>query len=129
MKYPQKKYPQKKYPYQEYSHQNNSAVLSRRRDDLAVVLPRSAFSGWERGERVFCADGDWFFQTREGIDVGPYRSRFEAEVEAGLLRERLAHITDEQTLQTTIRSFLRESQPADGAPIFAYSEKGLLASA
>ena len=32
------------------------------------------------GDRVFCMNGDWFFQTRED-DHGPYRSREEAEIE------------------------------------------------
>ena len=42
---------------------------------------------WFRSERVFLADGQWFFHTREGVDVGPYQSQFEAEIEAGMLRE------------------------------------------
>ena len=41
---------------------------------------------WFRSERVFFSNGsDWYFQTREGIDVGPYESQFEAEIEGGLL--------------------------------------------
>lgn len=31
-------------------------------------------------DRVFCMNGEWFFQTREN-DHGPYRSRDEAEIE------------------------------------------------
>jgi hypothetical protein len=42
---------------------------------------------WFRSERVFNANGAWFFRTREGVDLGPYESRPEAEIEAGLLRE------------------------------------------
>ncbi len=44
---------------------------------------------WFRSERVFHTDGAWFFRTREGVDLGPYDSRSEAEIEAGLLRELL----------------------------------------
>jgi len=31
-----------------------------------------------RSERFFCVDGDWFFSTREGCDIGPYSSRLSA---------------------------------------------------
>ena len=44
---------------------------------------------WFRSERVFLSDEKWFFHTREGVDVGPYDSQFEAEIEAGMLRELL----------------------------------------
>ena len=39
-----------------------------------------------RSERIFNADELWYFHTREGVDVGPYQSRFDAEVEAALLQ-------------------------------------------
>ena len=42
---------------------------------------------WFRSERVFLSDEKWFFHTREGVDVGPYDSQFEAEIEAGMLKE------------------------------------------
>lgn len=44
---------------------------------------------WFRSERVFLSDSEWFFHTREGVDVGPYETHFEAEIEAGLLKELL----------------------------------------
>lgn len=44
---------------------------------------------WFRSDRVFLSDGKWFFHTREGVDVGPYDSQFEAEIEAGMLKELL----------------------------------------
>lgn len=44
---------------------------------------------WFRSERVFLSDSKWFFHTREGVDVGPYDSQFEAEIEAGMLKELL----------------------------------------
>lgn len=44
---------------------------------------------WFRSERVFLSDGKWYFHTREGVDVGPYDSQFEAEIEAGMLKELL----------------------------------------
>ena len=37
---------------------------------------------WFRSDRVFLSDGKWFFHTREGVDLGPYESQFEAEIEA-----------------------------------------------
>ena len=36
---------------------------------------------WFRSDRVFLINSQWFFPTREGGDVGPYDSQFEAEIE------------------------------------------------
>jgi Domain of unknown function (DUF6316) len=42
-----------------------------------------------RSERVFRANSLWYFHTREGIDVGPFNSEFEAQVEASILKNLL----------------------------------------
>jgi hypothetical protein len=34
----------------------------------------------ERSERLFTRSGMWYFRTREGKDVGPFRYRDEAEL-------------------------------------------------
>jgi len=34
----------------------------------------------DRRDRLFCHQGMWFFKTREGKDVGPFRYRDEAEL-------------------------------------------------
>lgn len=44
---------------------------------------------WFRSDRVFLSNGQWYFHTREGVDVGPYDTQFEAEIEAGMLKELL----------------------------------------
>jgi len=44
---------------------------------------------WFRSSRIFASDGKWYFHTREGIDMGPYDSQFEAEIEAEMLKELL----------------------------------------
>ncbi len=65
---------------------------------------------WFRSERVFVEGGNrWFFQTREGIDVGPYDSQFEAEIEAGLLKELLKDQTDAESVKSVIREFVLDS--------------------
>jgi hypothetical protein len=41
---------------------------------------------WFRSDRVFLhAAESWYFRTREGVEIGPYDTRFEVEIEAGLL--------------------------------------------
>jgi len=42
---------------------------------------------FRRPDRIFWADRAWYFETREGIDYGPYTTREEAEgaLEAFLL--------------------------------------------
>ncbi|MEZ5559489.1 MAG: DUF6316 family protein [Pseudomonadales bacterium] len=68
-------------------------------------LPRT----WFRSERVFLSDGRWYFHTREGVDVGPYDSQFEAEIEAGMLKELLRGRGEGATALTVIREFVLES--------------------
>ena len=72
---------------------------------------------WFRSERVFLNDGKWFFHTREGIDVGPYESQFEADIEAGMLKERLSQqCLDGGGSLPVIRDFVLESY-AMGRPL------------
>lgn len=74
---------------------------------------------WFRSERVFLSAGQWYFHTREGIDVGPYESQFEAEIEAGMLkqmlREAIAGQPDDQA-RRVIREFVLDSY-AMGRPL------------
>jgi hypothetical protein len=63
---------------------------------------------WFRRERVFDRAGRWYFRTREGIDVGPYASRFEAEIESDILTARLSRDSAAHSIRI-IRSFLMES--------------------
>lgn len=44
---------------------------------------------WFRADRVFAMNGQWFFSTREGIEIGPYLTHVEAVTEAGILGRRL----------------------------------------
>lgn len=36
---------------------------------------------WFRSDRFFIVNGEWFFQTREGLMEGPFSSIREAEME------------------------------------------------
>lgn len=72
---------------------------------------------WFRSERVFFSDGtDWYFQTREGMDVGPYESQPEAEIEAGLLKELLRPCVDDESVKRVMREFILDSY-AMGRPL------------
>ena len=63
---------------------------------------------WFRSERFFRCNEQWYFHTREGVAIGPYRTRFEAEVDAGLLMARLKETPTDQT-RRAIREFLLNS--------------------
>jgi hypothetical protein len=63
---------------------------------------------WFRCDRFFRSDQKWYFNTREGITVGPYRSRFEAEVDAGMLMSQLRDTPLEQS-RKIIREFVMGS--------------------
>jgi hypothetical protein len=43
------------------------------------------------GDRVFCMNGEWFFQTRED-DHGPYPSREEAKIELGRYAQEMNYL-------------------------------------
>ena len=72
---------------------------------------------WLRSERVFKSGPcNWYLQTREGVNVGPYASQFEAEVEAGLLKEILRGMSADEDVLDLIRDFVRDSYDA-GRPL------------
>ena len=71
---------------------------------------------WFRSERVFLSDERWFFHTREGVDVGPYDSQFEAEIEAGMLKELLRERGQGSQCMAVIREFVLDSY-AMGRPL------------
>ncbi len=71
---------------------------------------------WFRSERVFLVDGRWFFHTREGVDVGPYESQFEAEIEAGMLKELMREKVSGDNSLAVIREFVLDSY-AMGRPL------------
>ncbi len=65
---------------------------------------------WFRSERVFMAgDQEWYFETREGVDVGPYESQLEAEIEAGLLKELLQSCDSREAVMEILREFVLDS--------------------
>lgn len=72
---------------------------------------------WFRTGRVFCVDGQWYFHTREGLDVGPYATELEACIEADLLKSYLHQLPDSQSRQT-IRDFAFSSVKADASGDF-----------
>ena len=45
---------------------------------------------WYRSERIYHSRQGWYFHTREGIEVGPYTCRFDAEMDLEVLVKALA---------------------------------------
>ncbi len=66
--------------------------------------PRS----WFRSDRLFSVDGYWYFSTREGVDIGPYDTQCEAQIEAGFLRELLLG-AQQSPPEETLRGFLMDA--------------------
>lgn len=64
---------------------------------------------WFRSDRVFLLQPDsWFFRTREGIEIGPYETRFEAEIEAGLLKGLLQNAGSHDACQAIVEEFITD---------------------
>ena len=53
---------------------------------------------WYRTGRVFRSKKGWYFQTREGVDVGPYACEFDAEVDLETLVTRIKGATSARVL-------------------------------
>jgi hypothetical protein len=70
---------------------------------------REANGFWFRSSLIFATGERWYFHTREGVDIGPYDSRFEAEIEAGILRELLHGIEQGEPALAVIREFVLDS--------------------
>lgn len=76
---------------------------------------------WFRTGREFHVDGQWYFATREGIDVGPYPTQFEAQIEAALLLRQLEDLPAEAALHR-IRDFAYQTVNADGSGRYLKSD-------
>jgi hypothetical protein len=62
-----------------------------------------------RSHRIFRSDSNWYFHTREGIDVGPFASEFEAQVEASILKSLLREAQSTAAAIAMVREFLLDS--------------------
>ena len=63
-----------------------------------------------RSDRIFHGTGGWYFHTREGIDVGPYATRFDAEVEASMVKALLLDDCSEAVdSAAVVRNFVADS--------------------
>lgn len=61
---------------------------------------------WARTDRCFNVDGAWFFSTREGVNVGPYGSRRDAERDVKSLISQLKGIASEEGRMLAIHQFM-----------------------
>ncbi len=76
-----------------------------------------------RSDRVAQHGEHWFFRTREGIDIGGFTSRFDAQLAACLLIDRLAQTESALEARQALQLFLQAppiafagSVPARSAP-------------
>jgi hypothetical protein len=58
-----------------------------------------------RSSLVFPAHGKYFFSTREGVDVGPFETREDAQLNSTRLRLILASITEPTLAETVVRRY------------------------
>lgn len=66
-----------------------------------------------RSNRVFRSNGQWYFHTREGVDIGPFETLGEANNEVGLLVRRMGELSEE-CISGLIRERQLEAQVAAG---------------
>ena len=64
-----------------------------------------------RSARFVETEEGWYFKTREGILLGPYEEKFDAEISASLLVARLAQLEEGKDPAAVIQAF--EHDPAN----------------
>lgn len=69
---------------------------------------------WYRSERVYRNERGWYFSTREGIDVGPFGCRFDAEVDLEALIERICRVDNASVLQAIHRHAVSAGTSTEG---------------
>ena len=60
---------------------------------------------WFRADRIYNVSSEWFFSTREGIQIGPFPTREEAEIRKSDLVSILSSVDDPFVVLLTIREF------------------------
>ena len=68
-----------------------------------------------RSDRFFQVDGAWFFSTREGIDIGPYSTKEDAEREERNLVKLLENAQNATEAILLIHEFKRRPVTTRGA--------------
>ena len=69
---------------------------------------------WFRSDRVFRAGGEWFFHTREGVALGPYEKRSEANADAERLTAILAEASAQEARDIVMAFVLGDVRDVDG---------------
>lgn len=72
-----------------------------------------------RSARFFETDGQWYFNSREGIRFGGYASKFDAELAAHLLFARVSQADDAAEVRTLMVHFMRTPLVALARPAAA----------
>lgn len=70
-----------------------------------------------RTNRLLETSEGWFFRTREGIEVSPYPSEFDAELGASLLVTYLAQMEPGADYHTNIRAYIADPAHAPSGRI------------
>ena len=78
---------------------------------------------WFRTERVFREEGGWYFHTREGVNLGPYQSQFDAEIEASMIQELFKEVEQGPQSLQIIRDFVLESYSLGRGLLPTYTEE------
>ncbi len=83
-------------------------------EDAQQVRKSEENKAWFRVSRFYCLDNAWFFSTREGIDLGPYVTKQDAERELNLLVKMLAKTSGTAEAVFLIHEFY--NRPSCGLP-------------
>lgn len=66
---------------------------------------------WYRSDRFFRVNGDWYFSTREKVDVGPFDSKERAGKGLSLFIDSMQQTTPAPTVEVAASLALYGTQP------------------
>jgi hypothetical protein len=97
-----------------YERRKAIAPMNDSLDNLTCRNGETPLRRFRAPDRCFQSNGQWYFATREGIDVGPFRTRAAAEAAVARLTQHLRGVTDEVLVRRLIEAALPLADPWQG---------------
>lgn len=84
------------------------------KDQIAYRAGEKPRARFRSADRCFQMNGQWYFATREGINVGPYKTREATDLAATKLASLLRRVTDPIVTRRLIEGFMPQADPWSG---------------
>lgn len=81
-------------------------------------MVQTSLPGWFQADELFTNDGNWYFGSQAGVNIGPYADRDTAENKSNEVVERLRKLKSDDDRLQVVRKILQEEWETvgEGAP-------------